>query len=190
MNKFEDMYFHGLAGNIVVINNEDLIINTSLIQLENILVTGGIYSRNKLIEHNIKYSHKGVINGEDYISVCVMNPSANEFKAHNEGYESSFVNYVAFNKISLVIDKNIQSKCEFRDGTGLYMLPGERQIRVGVSFDDVIGITIMFENELLVNEAASKINDLLKKYNKSIPLYDKYFNQIEVENIRALKKEV
>lgn len=185
MNKFEDMYFHGLAGNVVVVNNEDLVISTSLMQLENILVTGGIYCRNKLNEHNIKYSHKPVENGYDYISVCVMNPSVDEFKGHNEGFESSFVNYVYYNKIALIIDKNIESKCEFRDNTGIYMLPGERQIKDGVSFDDVIGITIMFENELLVNEVAGRINNLLQKYNKSIPLYDKNFNEIVIENVRV-----
>lgn len=186
MNKFEDMYFHGLAGNVIVMNSEDLVINTSLMQLENILVTGGIYSRNKLAEHNITYSHKGVINGDDYISVCVMNPSEEEFHGYNEGFESSFVNYVYFNKIALIIDKNVESKCEFRSNDGIYMLPGERQIKDGVSIDDVVGITIMFENELLVNEVASKINDLLQKYNKSFPLYDKHFNQIQIENIHSL----
>ena len=56
----------------------------------------------------------------------------------------------------------------------------------GISIDDVVGITIMFENELLVNEVASKINDLLQKYNKSLPLYDKHFNQIQIENIHSL----
>ena len=185
-NKFEDMYFHGLAGNIIVMNSESLVIDTSLMQLENIFSIGGIYSRNKLKEHNIEYFHKGVINGDNYISVCVMNPSEDEFKGYNEGFESSYVNYVQFNKIALIIDKNIESKCEFRSNEGIYMLPGERQIKDGVSLDDIVGISVMFENELFTNEAASRINDLLQRYNLSIPLYDKHFNQIEVENIHSL----
>ena len=186
MSLFNDMYFHGLAGNAIVFNDNEYVINISLLQLENILITGGIYSRNKLKEHNILYSRKGVINGDDYISVCVMNPSEDEFKGYNEGFESSYVNYVYFNKIALIIDKNIESKCEFRNGDGVYMLPGERQIKDGVSFDDVVGISVMFDNEDLVNEVAFKIKDILQKYNRDIPIYDREFNQIEFQNIRAL----
>ena len=186
MNLFEDAYFHGLAGNSIVFNDYEFVINMSLLQLENILITGGIYSRNKLKEHNIQYSHKGVINGDDYISVCVMNPNEEEFHGYNEGFESSYINYVYLNKISLIIDKNIESRCEFRSKDGVYMLPGERQIKDGVSFDDVVGITVMFDNEYLVNEVASKINDILQKYNRDIPIYDREFNQIEFQNIHVL----
>ncbi len=186
MNLFEDAYFHGLAGNAIVFNDNEYVINISLLQLENILITGGIYSRNKLKEHNILYSHKGVINGDDYISVCVMNPSEDEFKGYNEGFESSYVNYVYFNKIALIIDKNIESKCEFRNSDGVYMLPGERQIKDGVLFDDVVGISVMFDNEDLVNEIVFKIRDILQKYNRDIPIYDREFNQIEFQNIHVL----
>ena len=66
------------------------------------------------------------------------------------------------------------------------MLPGERQIKDGVSFDDVVGISVMFDNEDLVNEVAFKIKDILQKYNRDIPIYDREFNQIEFQNIRTL----
>ena len=46
MNQYENAYFHGLAGNVVVMNADELIINLSIEQLDNIIKTGGIFSRN------------------------------------------------------------------------------------------------------------------------------------------------
>lgn len=182
MSEYENMFFHGLAGSIVVFNADELIINTSISQLENIILTGGIYSRNKLKEHNIEYSHKPVENGNDYISVCVKNPLAEEFTGYNEGFESAYVPYVYFNRIALVIDENIKNKYEFRDKTGTYMLPGERQIKDGVSLNDIVGITIMFDNEESIKYATQKVGELLLKYNLSIPLLDRNLNVIESVN--------
>lgn len=180
---YENMYFHGLSGNVIVLNADELVIHTSIIQLEQIIKTGGIYSRNKLKEHNIEYAHKPVENGDDYVSICVKNPNEDEFTGYNEGFESAFVNYVYLNKIALVIDKNIETKYEFRNKTGTFMLPGERQVKDGISFEDIIGITIMFDDEFSVNNAANKVGELLSKYNLSIPLLDRNLKIIQKGNI-------
>ena len=181
MNQYENAYFHGLAGNVVVMNADELIINLSIEQLDNIIKTGGIFSRNKLKEHNIEYSHKPVENGNDFVCVCIKNPPKEEFTGYNEGFESSYINYVEQNRISLVINKNIENTCTFRDKQGTFMLPGERQIKDGISFKDVIGIAIMFENEQSMEEAVQKIEEELEKYNINLPLLDKNLNIIEKE---------
>jgi hypothetical protein len=61
------------------------------------------------------------------------------------------------------------------------MLPGERQIKDGISNEHIVGITIMFENEESMYEATSKINELLQKYNITIPLLDRNLNEIQIE---------
>lgn len=183
MNKYEEMYFHGLSGNVIVFNADSFVINTSLERLEKIIITGGLYSRNKLREYNITYDHKPVENGNDYISICVKNPNEDEFTGYNEGFESAFINYVYFNKIALVIDKNIETKYEFRNKTGTFMLPGERQVKDGISFCDIIGITIMFDDEFSMKNAVNKVGELLSKYNLSIPLLDRNLKIIQKENI-------
>lgn len=182
MNKYEDMYFHGLAGNIVVMNADELVINTSITQLEQIIQTGGIYSRNKLKEHNIEYKHKPVENGNDFISVCVKNPDEEEFTGYNEGFDSAYNPYVQRNRIALVINNQIDQTHTFRDKTGTYMLPGERQIKDGVGNEHIVGITIMFENEESQRLAEQRLHELLQKYNINIPLLDQNLNEIEIQN--------
>lgn len=182
MNKYEDMYFHGLAGNIVVMNADELVIDTSITQLEQIIQTGGIYSRNKLKEHNIEYKHKPVENGNDFISVCVKNPSEEEFTGYNEGFDSAYNPYVQRNRIALVISREIEKNHTFRDKTGTYMLPGERQIKDVIENEYIVGITVMFENEESQNFAEQKVYELLQKYNINIPLLDESLNEIEVHD--------
>ena len=184
MNQYENAYFHGLAGSIIVMNADNLVINTSIEQLEKIIQTGGIYSRNKLKEHNIEYKHKPVENGNDYVSICVKNPNEEEFTGYNEGFESAFVPYVQRDRIALVINPNIESTHTFRDKAGTYMLPGERQVKDGISLQDIIGITIMFENEDSMQEAASKVGELLERYNISIPLLDQNLNELQTSQIK------
>lgn len=182
-NKYDEMYFHGLAGNIIVINSDELVINTALEQLENIILTGGIYSRNKLKEFNIEYSHKPVENGNDYISVCVKNPDEIEFTGYNEWLESSYVSYIKRNKIALIIDKSIEKTHTFRNPEESHMLPGERQIKDGISTNYIVGISVMFDNEESMKLASSRIKELLQKYNINIPILDNNLEQIDVENI-------
>ena len=64
------------------------------------------------------------------------------------------------------------------------MLPGERQVKDGIQLQDIIGITIMFENEDSMQEATSKVGELLEKYNISIPLLDQNLNEIQVNQIK------
>lgn len=124
MNNYENAYYHGLAGNIVVYNPQT-IIKLALKQLDMILKTKGIYSRNKLKELNIDYlKHKGVYNGDDYISITTHIFDSKEFTGTNEGFESSYSKYTN-NTISIVISKDIDKVCEFRKGN-FDFLPGER----------------------------------------------------------------
>ena len=147
--------------------------------MEKIILTCGIYSRNKLKEHNIEYSHKPVENGNDFVSICVKNPSEEEFTGYNEGFESAYISYIERDRIALVINPNIKFTHIFRDKTGTYMLPGERQVKDGIMLQDIIGITIMFRNEESMQEAIAKVEKLLEKYNLNIPLLNQNLEQIE-----------
>ena len=182
MNKYENCYFHGLAGNVVVMNADELVINTSIEQLDKIILTGGIYSRNKLKEHDIEYSHKPVENGNDYVSICVKNPLDEEFTGYNEGFESAYVPYVERDRIALVISDKINDSLTFRDKAGTFMLPGERQVKDGILNEYIVGISIMFENENSMNVAVYAVSDLLKKYNITLPLLDKNLCEIDVQS--------
>lgn len=182
MNRYENMYFHGLAGNIVIMNADELVIETSISQLEQIIQTGGIYSRNKLKEYCIEYKHKPVENGNDYISVCIKNPNEEEFTGYNEGFDSAYNPYVQRNRIAIVINNEIDKSHTFRDKTGTYMLPGERQIKDGIENEYIVGITIMFENEESQYLAEQRVYDLLQKYNINIPLLDINLKEIEVQD--------
>lgn len=180
---FENMYFHGLAGNIVVINQDKLVIDTSLTQLESIIKLGGIMSRSKLKENGVVYSWKPVYNGEDCISVCVKNPLEEEFMDENEGFESAYVPYVQRDRISIIIDESINEHCEFREVKG-NCLPGERQVKDKIDSSFFVGIGVMFENEESQMEAVSRIRNLLQEYNVDLPIVDKNFSLIEEESIK------
>lgn len=174
MKNIEDSYFHGLAGNIVVYN-PTLIVQTALTQLNMILQTKGIYSRNKLKEMGIDYlTHKGVFNGDDYISVCIKNPQEEEFTGKNEGFESSYIKYTD-NTISLIINKDIEKECEFRTGNYDY-LPGERQIKDKVDIKFIEGIKVSFGNETLTKIVAEMVKEELRKNNINIPIYNNNLN--------------
>lgn len=174
MTNIEDNYFHGLAGNIVVYN-PILIVETSINQLNMILQTKGIYSRNKLKEKNIDYlTHKGVLNGDDYISVCIKNPQEEEFTGKNEGFESSYIKYTD-NTISLIISKEIEQECEFRPGDYDH-LPGERQIKDKIDIKFIEGIKVSFGNESLTKIVSEMVKEELRKNNIDLPIYDNDLN--------------
>lgn len=83
-NEYENAYYHGLARHIIV-NNPQLKIKTSLEQLEMILKSGGICSRNRMNELGINYlKHDGIFNEEDYISICVKEFPKEEYLGKNE----------------------------------------------------------------------------------------------------------
>lgn len=172
----ENNYFHGLAGNIVVYNPQ-LIVNTSLKQLDMILKTKGIYSRNKLKELGIDYlKHKGVFNGEDYISICIKNIPTNEFTGKNEGLESSYIKYTE-NTISIIISKDIEDIYTFRKGNYDY-LPGERQVKDGISSEYFIGIKVSFKNKELTKIVGELISEVLQNNGVDLPIYDNELNLI------------
>ena len=178
MNNYENSYFHGLAGNIVVYNPQT-IVNLALKQLDMILKTKGIYSRNKLKELNIDYlNHKGVYNGNDYISITTPIFDSKEYEGKNEGFESSYLKYTN-NTISIVLSKNIENTCKFRTGEFDY-LPGERQVKDKIGIENFIAIKVSFENEFLTNIVAEMVKEVLKQNNINLPIIDK--NLIEIKN--------
>ena len=178
MNNYENTYFHGLAGNIVVYNPQT-IINLALKQLDLILKTKGIYSRNKLKDLNIDYfNHKGIYNGNDYISITTPIFDLKEYECKNEGFESSYLKYTN-NTISIVISKNIKKTCEFRKGD-FDFLPGERQVKDKISIENFIAIKVSFENEFLTNVVAEMVREILKQNHIDLPIIDK--NLIEIKN--------
>lgn len=178
MNNYENSYFHGLAGNIVVYDPQ-AIINLALKQLDMILKTKGIYSRNKLKELNIDYlNHKGIYNGNDYISITTPIFDSKEYEGKNEGFESSYLKYTN-NTISIVLSKNIENTCKFRTGEFDY-LPGERQVKDKIGIENFIAIKVSFENEFLTNIVAEMVKEVLKQNNINLPIIDK--NLIEIKN--------
>lgn len=179
----ENMYFHGLAGTIDPPNGEKAILEASLKQLEKIFYTKGIYSRNKLNEFNIQYEHKPVENGRDFISICVSNPTEEEFSGVNKYLESAFINYVYNGRIAFIINKNIETKYEFRNKNETNMLPGERQVKDQINIEDFLGIIVTFQDENIKEEAITKIKELMEKYNINLPIYDKEFNEIKVPRL-------
>ena len=178
MNNYENSYFHGLAGNIVVYDPQ-AIVNLALKQLDMILKTKGIYSRNKLKELNIDYlNHKGIYNGNDYISITTPIFDSKEYEGKNEGFESSYLKYTN-NTISIVLSKNIENTCKFRTGEFDY-LPGERQVKDKIGIENFIAIKVSFENEFLTNIVAEMVKEVLKQNNINLPIIDK--NLIEIKN--------
>ena len=167
---FENAYYHGLAGFIVVYNPQT-IVKTALEQLEMILKNKAILSRNMLNREGINYlKHKGVYNGDDYISVCVKHFPKEEMEGVNEGFDSSYEKYTN-NTISIIIDKNIENICEFRTGNYDY-LPGERQVKDYIGIENFIGIKVEFGFDELNKVVAEMVYELLNKYNVNLPIID------------------
>ena len=167
---FENAYYHGLAGFIVVYNPQT-IVKTALEQLEMILKNKAILSRNMLNREGINYlKHKGVYNGDDYISVCVKHFPKEEMEGANEGFDSSYEKYTN-NTISIIIDKNIENICEFRTGNFDY-LPGERQVKDYIGIENFIGIKVEFGFAELNKVVAEMVYELLNRYNVNLPIID------------------
>lgn len=182
---FENMYFHGLCGNVITINSDELIINASLEYLDAIINSGGLFSRNELSKRNVNYSWNPVYNGNDYISLCVKNPAEEEFTGINEGLESSYNTYINANRIAIIIDKSIAATSIFREDTELFM-PGERQVKNKIDISSFVGISVMFDNEESASLASSKIYELLEEHNINLPVVDK--NLCKIEQFRKLTR--
>lgn len=168
--EIENSYFHGLSGNIVVYNPQ-LIVDTCLKRLDMILKYGGIYSRNKMKDMENDYlKHKGVFNGDDYISICVKDALDNEFTGKNEGFESCYVKYTD-NSISIIISKDIEDICVFRSGD-FDFLPGERQVKDKISCEYFIGIKVSFGNRELTRIVGEMVGEVLRNNGFDLPVYD------------------
>lgn len=186
MIDYKNEYFHGLAGNIVVYNPQ-LIVNLALKQLDMILKSKGIYSRNYQRKKNINYlEHKGVFNGDDYISITTPNFNESEYHGKNEGFESSYLKYTN-NTISIVISKNIDKTCEFRKGS-FEFLPGERQVKDKIDIENFTAIKISFENEFLTSVVAEMVKEVLENNNITLPIIDKDLNEINLNQKQTKHK--
>ena len=178
MNNYLNSYYHGLAGNIVIYNPQT-IINLALKQLDMIIKTKGLYSRKYLNKMNINYlEHKGVFNGDDYISVTTPIFDDIEYSGKNEGFESSYLKYTN-NTISIVLSKNIENTCKFRTGEFDY-LPGERQVKDKIPIDNFIAIKVSFENDFLTKVVAELVKEVLNNNNINLPIIDKDLNEIKL----------
>lgn len=179
MNNYLNSYFHGLAGNTVVYNPQE-IVKQALNQLNMIIKTGGIYSRNYLKKLNINYlEHKGVLNGDDYISITTPIFSDEEFTGPNEGFESSYIKYTN-NTISIVLSKEIENTCEFRTESYDH-LPGERQVKDKIGLENFIAIKVSFENEFLTNVVAELVEEVLNKNNLNLPIINNKLEEIKID---------
>lgn len=162
MAKFDlnDMYFHSLGETFVIVNNDFELFQKCLVQLKQILFLDGLLSRNELKKRNIFFTHKAVLNDDDYISLSIKNPSIEEFLGINEGLESSYIKST-FNIITVVIDKRIEEYCEFKKDISL-LLPGERQVKTKVPKSFFKAVMVSFENPSIQEMAIVEVSELLR----------------------------
>lgn len=182
----EDKIYHGLAGGIPFWEM-DKVIEASMIQLELILKTNGIFSRNMLNEFGICYPDKvPVYNGEDYISVCLNSFPEEEMYGENFGLDSAFFRYVRY-KIALVFDKDLKTK--FRKDE-YKKLPGERQIKNKISIEKLVAIFIGIDDIKLQLDIEESIKNLCAEYGVEVPIVDSNGTLISTkkEHVMRLKK--
>lgn len=154
-------YYHGLAGGIPFWH-ERKVLNSSIETLEKILMLGGIYCRRELEQRKIIYSDKeAVYNGKDYISICIENPSDDEFQGENSNLDSSFFRYVK-TKIGLELSKDILTTCKFRLEP-YKRLPGERQVLHFIDKSNITRVIIGLSNSI-EKEAIEKIERICNPY--------------------------
>jgi len=168
-NEYDDCFYHGLAGYLTNDNVKENIV-LSLKQLDSILYSGGIYSKSLREKNNISSEGKPVLNGDDYISLCIKNVPSSEFEGINEGLDSAYNKYI-INKLSIVIDSNILNSSEFRKDS-VELLPGERQVKDSVLISDFKAIRVGYEFPMISEYVIGEVSSLLNKYGVNIPIID------------------
>ena len=162
-------YYHGLAGGIPYWYQEE-IFKESVKTLESILTLGGIYSREILEKYGFDFSEKlAPYNGDSYISVCIENPDAEEFRGSNVGLDSSFFRYVR-RKIAIEFNDDLEEKCLFRKEPYLH-LPGERQILNSIPISNIKRVLVGLNGEIQ-QQALKEIQKLCEPYNISVVTFD------------------
>lgn len=158
----ESRYYHGLAGGIPFWEKQE-VLDESLRTLNLIFELGGLHCRNSLNKYGIAiYNEKAPIyNGNDYISVCIDNPTDEEFTGENYGLDSSFYRY-AKTKIAIEFKSTIVEKYTFREEP-YKRLPGERQVYKFIDFSDFYRILVGFED--LKDKAIYEIAKICDPYN-------------------------
>ena len=165
----ESRYYHGLAGDIPFYEEQE-VLDESLTTLNTIFALGGIYCRNSLDKYEITYyNHKARFNDYDYISICIDNPTTDEFTGDNLELDSSFYRYVR-PKIAIEFKPTIVEKCTFRKEPYRH-LPGERQIYKFIDISNVYRILVGLVD--LQDEAIYKLTKICKPYNIPVMTFRK-----------------
>lgn len=171
--KKEQSYYHGLAGGIPFWKERE-VLEKSIETLENILTLGGIYCRRELKKRGILYDEKeAVYNGEDYISICIENPSDIEFEEYSSlglDLESSFFRYVK-TKIALELNPEIFKTCTFRLEP-YKRLPGERQVFRFVDKSNITRVIIGLSREY-EEEAKRRLQELCNPHHIPVTTFKK-----------------
>lgn len=179
-------YYHGLAGGIPFWHSKE-ILDESIKTLKSIFELGGLYCRNNLKKFGIHYDEKEAIyNGNDYISICIDNPSSSEFTGPNFGIDSSFFRYVK-KKIGIEFKPEITENCIFRQEP-YRRLPGERQILKFIDISNIERILVGLPKEL-EEQAINEINKICSPYNIPVTTFEKLEQQKETPKTLTYKKE-
>lgn len=141
----QNRYYHGLAGGIPFWE-EQAVLDESLRTLKLIFDFGGIHCRSNLKKIGIEIDNekKAIYNGDDYISICINNPTEEEFTGENKDLDSSFFRY-AKNKIAIEFKPSIELNCIFRKEPYNH-LPAERQIYKFIDISNFYRILVGCEN--------------------------------------------
>lgn len=139
----ESRYYHGLAGCIPFFEEQE-VLNESLRTLNLIFELGGLHCRNSLNKYGVFiYNERPNYNDYDYISICIDNPTEDEFTGENFGLDSSFYRYVK-PKIAIEFKPIITQICTFREEP-YKRLPRERQIYNFINISNFYRILVGFE---------------------------------------------
>lgn len=176
--KKEQSYYHGLAGGIPFWHERE-VLEKSIETLESILTLGGIYCRRELKKRGILYDEKeAVYNGEDYISICIENPSDIEFQEYDRlglCLDSPFFRYVK-TKISLELKPEIFTTCTFHLEP-YKRLPGERQVFRFIDSSNITRVLIGLSNDL--EEATKRLEKLCNPYHIPVTTFKEIENDYQ-----------
>lgn len=177
-------YYHGLAGDIPSWE-EQAVLDESLRTLNLIFELGGLHCRNNLKQYGIKMYNKteSIYNGADYISICIDNPTDDEFTGENFDLNYSFFRY-AKTKIAIEFKSTIAETCTFREEPYKH-LPGERQIYKFIDISNFNRILVGLKN--LSAEATHEISKICEPHDIPVMTF-KETEPLEDNNQKKLCK--
>lgn len=179
-------YYHGLAGGIPFWESEE-VLEESLKTLKLIFKLGGIYCRGSLKKFGIDlYNQKDTTwNGDDYISICIDNPSDDEFAGENYGLDPSFFRY-AKTKIAIEFKSSIIETCVFRQEP-YRRLPGERQVYQYIDISNISRILVGIDDDLQ-QKSIYEVSKICEPHN--IPVLTFLEAERYAEKEKSLNKKV